>query len=578
MAVGVGKAIVVLLAVWLIIILLMTGPILHSNENDEHITRRLTKAMNELEVLKRQNDELRAILLEFKIVDVDKSKDQLLDDLHEKLNKANELLHKAESGSTNTVCDPSAQFENVRRRIINQVNEMWLYTKNELKVLKTKMDDDKTKIKMDKMIRLETQYKRVILNDLATLSNIDGLGEWREREAKSLSDLIQRRLHYLQNPKDCKNAKKLNCNLNKGCGYGCQIHHVVYCFIVAYGSGRTLILNSKGWRYNKDGWESVFKPVSDSCTSTMGVGSAMWPGYGDAQVLDLPIIDSISPRPDYLPLAIPRDLAARMQRLHGDPIVWWVGQFLKYLLRPQPNLQANIDEMTDKLGFKKPIVGIHVRRTDKVGTEAAFHKLHEYMLHAGEFYQQLALRQNVTERRIYLASDDPNVFAEAKRSFPGFEFIGDPNIAKSAAMATRYTDSSLRGIILDVHFLSMSDYLVCTFSSQVCRIAYEIMQTVNPNAASNFRSLDDIYYFGGQNAHNHRVIYSHESQASNELELMAGDVIGIAGNHWDGYSKGINRRTKQQGLYPSFKATNKLQIADFPTYPEVKQNELSSSR
>ena len=25
------------------------------------------------------------------------------------------------------------------------------------------------------------------------------------------------------------------CNLNKGCGYGCQIHHLVYCFIIAYG-------------------------------------------------------------------------------------------------------------------------------------------------------------------------------------------------------------------------------------------------------------------------------------------------------------------------------------------------------
>lgn len=51
--------------------------------------------------------------------------------------------------------------------------------------------------------------------------------------------------------------------------------------------------------------------------------------------------------------------------------------------------------------------------------------------------------------------------------FPDYSFIGDSNIARTAAVATRYTDASLKGIIADVHFLSLSDYVVCTFSSQV---------------------------------------------------------------------------------------------------------------
>ena len=33
---------------------------------------------------------------------------------------------------------------------------------------------------------------------------------------------------------------------------------------------------------------------------------------------------------------------------------------------------------------------------------------------------------------------------------------------------------------------------------QVSRIAYEIMQTRFPDAADRFKSLDDIWYFGGQ--------------------------------------------------------------------------------
>ena len=57
---------------------------------------------------------------------------------------------------------------------------------------------------------------------------------------------MQRRLHHLQNPKDCSSARKLVCSLSKACGFGCQMHHAMYCFIVAYGTERTLILQSGG--------------------------------------------------------------------------------------------------------------------------------------------------------------------------------------------------------------------------------------------------------------------------------------------------------------------------------------------
>ena len=61
------------------------------------------------------------------------------------------------------------------------------------------------------------------------------------------------------------------------------------------------------------------------------------------------------------------------------------------------------------------IFSIHVRRTDKVGTEAAFHPLEEYMQGVEEYYNQLELTQPVDRRRVYLASDDPSVLADAKK-------------------------------------------------------------------------------------------------------------------------------------------------------------------
>jgi len=122
---------------------------------------------------------------------------------------------------------------------------------------------------------------------------------------------------------------------------------------------------------------------------------------------------------------------------------------------------------------------------------------------------------------------------------------------------------------MDIDMLAHSDFLVCTFSSQVCRLAYEIMQTLHPDASNKFKSLDDIYYYGGQGAHQQVAMYPHKIAREGEIALQVGDVLGIAGNHWDGYSRGVNERTKISGLYPSFKAHEKYNIVDFPPYSEV---------
>nr|XP_054096053.1 alpha-(1,6)-fucosyltransferase isoform X3 [Callithrix jacchus] len=487
------------------------------------------------------------------------------------------------------------------------------------------------------------------MTDLYYLSQTDGAGDWREKEAKDLTALVQRRITYLQNPKDCSKAKKLVCNINKGCGYGCQLHHVVYCFMIAYGTQRTLILESQNWRYATGGWETVFRPVSETCTDRSGISTGHWSGEvkdKNVQVVELPIVDSLHPRPPYLPLAVPEDLADRLVRVHGDPAVWWVSQFVKYLIRPQPWLEKEIEEATKKLGFKHPVIGVHVRRTDKVGTEAAFHPIEEYMVHVEEHFQLLARRMQVDKKRVYLATDDPSLLKEAKTKlecggasmahcslnllgsrdppssasqvagtvgmrhhawlpfggrdgiaccsgwsgtpwlkqssrlsskvlgllmYPNYEFISDNSISWSAGLHNRYTENSLRGVILDIHFLSQADFLVCTFSSQVCRVAYEIMQTLHPDASANFHSLDDIYYFGGQNAHNQIAIYAHQPRTADEIPMEPGDIIGVAGNHWDGYSKGVNRKLGRTGLYPSYKVREKIETVKYPTYPEAEK-------
>ena len=58
---------------------------------------------------------------------------------------------------------------------------------------------------------------------------------------------------------------------------------------------------------------------------------------------------------------------------------------------------------------------VHVRRTDKLGIEASFHALDEYMSKVREFFDAYDLKtgkKNV--RTVYLATDEVTVMKEAR--------------------------------------------------------------------------------------------------------------------------------------------------------------------
>ncbi|XP_013870941.1 alpha-(1,6)-fucosyltransferase [Austrofundulus limnaeus] len=569
---GSWRWITLVLLAWGTLLFYIGGHLVRDSEHPERSSRELSKILAKLERLKQQNEDLRRMAESLRIPEGQAEAGSLaagrLRSLEDQLTRAKQQIH---SFQKLTGDGPGPTQEELRRKVENGVKEFWYFVRSEVKKLSSVEPSERQKY-ADALLQDLGHQERSIMTDLYYLSQADGVGEWRTKEAKDLSDLVQNRITYLQNPPDCSKARKLVCNINKGCGYGCQLHHVVYCFMIAYGTQRTLILESHNWRYAPGGWETVFLPVSNTCNDRSGASTGHWSGEAhdkDVQVVELPIVDSLHPRPPYLPLAVPEDLAPRLQRLHGDPSVWWVSQFVKYLVRPQAWLEKEIQQTTDKLGFKHPIIGVHVRRTDKVGTEAAFHPIEEYMLHVEEQFQLLARRVHVDKKRVYLATDDPSLLQEAKTKYPDYEFISDNSISWSAGLHNRYTENSLRGVILDIHFLSQTDFLVCTFSSQVCRVAYEIMQTLHPDASSFFYSLDDIYYFGGQNAHNQIAIYPHQPRNGEDIPLEPGDVIGVAGNHWDGYSKGINRKLGRTGLYPSYKVREKIETVKYPLYPEA---------
>lgn len=105
------------------------------------------------------------------------------------------------------------------------------------------------------------------------------------------------------------------------------------------------------------------------------------------------------------------------------------------------------------------------------------------------------------------------------------------------------------------------------------------MQNNHIDASRKFYSLDDVYYFGGQQPHNVVAIQSHKftkpQKQHNKKELpdvsfKEGDLLGIAGNEKDGYSVGVHRKSQLKGKYPSYKVEEQVLVADFPSFDEVK--------
>ncbi len=98
------------------------------------------------------------------------------------------------------------------------------------------------------------------------------------------------------------------------------------------------------------------------------------------------------------------------------------------------------------------------------------------------------------------------------------------------------------------------------------------MQKFHVDASRKYYSLDDVYYFGGQQAHNVRAIQDHDASKQTthkeELSFETGELFGIAGNEKNGYSVGKQASSRIRGQFPSYKVEEQVLVADFPTYNE----------
>lgn len=278
----------------------------------------------------------------------------------------------------------------------------------------------------------------------------------------------------------------------------------------------------------------------------------------------------LSERPEFFPQAIPENLANQIQKIHANPAAWWVGQLLKYIMQYTHSTQNFLDSEMTRLGFRKPIVGVHVRRTDKVTDESPllFQPLDAYMKVVDEYFtNREVLVGDVDKRRIFLATDDPTVLQEAKEKYPNYEIIADIEGAKTAQDKDgRYSRESFDRILLDIYLLANSDYLVCTFSSEVGRLAYELMQTLHVDASNNFFSLDYIYFYNEQRPQYYKAVLPHMARNEKEFSFVQGEIIKEVKEMIDnlGLFSAIKNETQHKGMIPRFKVERMLETVNFP--------------
>ena len=171
-------------------------------------------------------------------------------------------------GNMYSILKKRKQFE---LRVEKSNQEMWFYVSERLREVEINLHTSAYLNVTIRNIRAHYQAMQSRYHHLNSISSNPlpyqlNWKYWQKNISLELGSLIRKRIDYLQNPTDCKSAKKLVCRVAKSCGFGCQIHHVAFCFIMAYATERTLILDSSNWRYSPRGWDAVFLPVSSTCT------------------------------------------------------------------------------------------------------------------------------------------------------------------------------------------------------------------------------------------------------------------------------------------------------------------------
>ncbi|CAH8557193.1 unnamed protein product [Heterobilharzia americana] len=495
--------------------------------------------------------------------------------------------------------------EILRRRAMNYVNEMNhalsglfdVIHRLQERIPKNVHNERLSLVKFQQQMNELLSHLQVNLNEMG---QVDGFLGSRITGLSELSEWIQKKIRQFQNPVDCRIAKYVTFDFTNLCGFGCSVHQLTFCLQMAFKNGRVLVMKKHPLGDIFREWlQQNVLPLSDKCShqdSDNRKDNIACPmrGYGAEQH-------------KWIPEPLPNDIAKKLMLYHEAPYAWFAGQLASYILRPKANLSKMINQTLNT--FKKkhhPVVGVHVRRTDKLIWEAKFHELTEYMEHVENYYHSvynsLLLQHNrvnnsnryadqhitaATEsgynekiiRSVYLSTDDPILFEQLAKNYSNYNVYGSRHRSQTAITQSRGSLDSLKEVFIDVIALSQTDFLVCTFSSNLCRLGYELMQTRHEDlgdATQLVRSLDYMHQMEDYSGIKFDVLIP-----DIETKLNYGDLVSLGRSHWPGHAaihllirNGVRDKKIEKGV-PTAKKTQSQILPTYKFRPQMTMSNFS---
>ncbi|KAE9546478.1 hypothetical protein FO519_010310, partial [Halicephalobus sp. NKZ332] len=113
--------------------------------------------------------------------------------------------------------------------------------------------------------------------------------------------------------------------------------------------------DGRAWRYSSEGWEAVFKPVGKCTNGNSGISDSVhWSGLDQKdRVVKLPIVDGLVSRPEHLPLSFPKQISETLLKHHSNPPVYFISQFIWYLMRNTDHMTEILAKAESKIPFGK---------------------------------------------------------------------------------------------------------------------------------------------------------------------------------------------------------------------------------
>ncbi|EGD76075.1 hypothetical protein PTSG_00782 [Salpingoeca rosetta] len=348
----------------------------------------------------------------------------------------------------------------------------------------------------------------------------------RHERLRELQARVLQRLHDTQFG-DSSNI--MVCEMMAGCGFGCLMHRVAVCLNRALETNRTMYMPRMIGTYRTDGpdcsgWDCLFEPVRRPITlhqskddlamqrvrrsaDDRSLGPSMHGINSTVATFRLsPVLSSKEAFDHPLPAFIRDEVEALFLRKR-DARLWYVGQLIGWLMRPNARMKAILQRKLADLQLSLPVdFAVHIRMTDKLKKEAKLHCWREYFLHVDHFlfsdsqywHTMHSYTPNTTA---FVATDDPSIFAEGDRNslstWRHNRIVWNPEGASLATkMSTRVSLESLENLLCEIYIMASARFLVGTFSSQVVsRVVAELkMFNGDFDVLERTASLDDQWY------------------------------------------------------------------------------------